>query len=49
LLIRQFLRHFTANVAEAGLATEPALRMMGTLFPEAAPEGARGLTSTDGA
>jgi len=31
--------HFTANVAEAGLATEPTLRMMGTLFPEAAPGG----------
>ena len=44
LLIRQFPLHFTANVAEAGLANEPTLRMMGTLFPEAAPEGTRTLT-----
>jgi hypothetical protein len=44
LSIRQFPLHFTANVAEAGLANEPTLRMMGTLFPEAAPEGTRTLT-----
>src|SRR5271157_4487286 len=32
-------RHFTASVTVPRLATDPTLRMMGTLFPEGAPEG----------